>query len=510
MYVGGNDRPMVGPPKVPRPEIPNLAAGQPGLLAMMLLGLPAMSATPGSRLSDDLYSLYLAGLGWVILPFYGDQLAEVLPSDYESVDRGVDLIAIAIVAAAIWGGWRGGPVLVSRAGVIHELASGASTRKMLYPRLLRQVVARSAMVAVASSLGLALSLPGDYSVGQSVRVSIVLALAVALATCQSMLWHVLFANPGLPNVGVALTAIIGSAGPIAVVALGGSFFAGPGLGVLGGLALASVVGAVLCLEQAPIDRLWARARALETLRSSMQTVDFQKMLLDVRSVSDSKRSLGLALARPFMPTPVWRQVSALQHGLAGQLMRLVSAGGLVAVLVRYADLSQGIVALTIAGALAVIGVDLAVPIAATADQIPFLVHYRNGSGRVLQGQMFTAVVLGLAIGAVVTSGLWASGTKAALGALLLAFVATLAALMQARLGSPDVGSWAANYGPSFLGPMLWIRALSGPVLLVLATISISHQYFRPDSFASSWLQLTALIALLLAAITSNPLEKSLR
>lgn len=469
-----------------------------------------MSASPGSRLSDDLYSLYLAGLGWLILPFYGDGLAEVLPSNYQSVDRGVDILVAVVVASALWSGWRGGPLLVSRAGVIHELASGASRRAMLYPRLLRQITARAAIAAVGASLGLALSIPGEYSVGPSVTISVVAALAAALNASQSMLWHVAWSGGQRPNpVLVSLSAIApGVCISLSVAKV--SFFSGAGLGTLAGLTAASVSASVYLLDRAPIDRLWGRARALETMRSSMQTVDFQQMLLEVRRATDSQRRVGPALARAWMPTPLWRQVAALQHGLLGQLARLSTSCIAIVVLLRFADPGQGIVALVLAGCIALIGVDLAVPIGSTASQLTFLVHYRNGSARVLQGQMFTAVLVAMVIGGVVTATEWGVDVPTAQGVLLLFFVGTLASLMQARLGSPDVASWATTLGPASLGPLLWARALLGPLMLLGATIAISHQYLRPDSFGSGWMQITAFIAFALAGVTMNPLEKSLR
>ncbi len=473
------------------------------------------TATPGSRLSDDLYSLYLAGLGWLLLPFYGDGLAEVLPSDFDSIEPGVDIAVVVLALAAIWSGFRGGPLMVSRAGVLHELASGASRRQMLYPRFLRQLVARAAIAAIAGTVFLALSTPGEFEVSSSLTISVVALLAASISVSQSMVWHIVVSADGdqAPQgrapwfVAASLVAPLAL---VAVLATNRTFFTSTGLVVLLLAALFSLVIAIVGLEWAPVERLWSRARALETMRSSMQTVDFQQMLLDMRKVTDKPRVAGRPLARSWMPTPVWRQVTALQHGLAGQLARLAFAAGAIAALLIYSDPTHGIVALAIAGCIAIIGFDLAVPIAATADHLPFLVHYRHGSARVLQGQTFTAVAIGMSIGAVLTSSLWADSSQTAVGALLLFLVGTLAALMQARIGSPDVAKWASTFGPSSLGPLLWARALSGPLMLLAATVAISHQYFRPDEFATTWGNLTMVVAFSLAVVTMQPLEKSLR
>lgn len=473
------------------------------------------TATPGSRLSDDLYSLYLAGLGWLLLPFYGDRMSEVLPSDFASIEPGVDVAVAVLVVAAIWSGHRGGPLMVSRAGVLHELASGASRRKMLYPRFLRQLVARSAIAAIIGTVMLALSMPGDYEVSSSLTISAVAALAVGLSVSQSMIWHIVFsANEAFSPEGrkpwFIAAALLAPVVLVTLVATGHSFFASPGLPALVAVTVLSIAAALLGLEWAPIERLWSRARALETMRSSMQTVDFQQMLLDMRKVTDKPRVAGRPLARAWMPTPIWRQVSALQHNLSGQLARLGLASLVIVGLLTFSDPAHGIVALALAGCIAIIGFDLAVPLAATADHLPFLVHYRRGSARVLQGQTLTAVVIGMIIGAALTSGLWSGASKTAIGALVLFLVGTLAALMQARIGSPDTASLVTTLGPSALGPILWARALSGPLLLLAATVAVSHQYFRPDEFAATWGNVTVVIAFSLAIIAMQPLEKSLR
>ncbi len=481
--------------------------------------MPVMSATttptPGSRLSDDLYSLYLAGLGWLLLPFYGDRMAEVLPSDFTSIEPGVDIAVVVLALAAIWSGFRGGPLMVSRAGVLHELASGASRRQMLYPRFLRQMVARAAIAAIGGTVFLALTTPGEFEVSSSLTVSAIALLAAALAVSQSMIWHIVFsADSEQAPQGRALwfvaSSLVAPVVLIVVLVVNGSFFSGTGLLALLAASLFSVAVAIAGLDWVPIERLWSRARALETMRSSMQTVDFQQMLLDMRKVTDRPRVVGRPLARSWMPTPLWRQVTALQHGLAGQLTRLAMAAAAIAAMLTYSDPRHGVVALALAGCIAMIGFDLAVPIAATADQLPFLVHYRHGSARVLQGQTFTAIVVAMSIGLALTASLWSKSSALATGALLLFLVGTLAALMQARIGSPDVSKWASTFGPNSLGPLLWARALSGPLALLAATVAISHQYFRPDEFATTWGNLTMVVAFSLAVVTMQPLEKSLR
>lgn len=468
------------------------------------------SPSPGSRLSDDLYSLYLAGLGWLVLPFYGDGLSEVLPSDYASIDRGVDIGVAVVIVAAVWFGYRGGPLMVSRAGVLHELASGASRRTMLYPRLLRQLAARSALGAVAGSVILALSVPGEYELGPALSMSIVFAFGLALSVSQSMLWHVVFSSAAGRRPWFIAAALVPPVAAAAWAISGQTFFGGLGLLGLAAAAVGSLMMALLALDVTPIDRLWGRARALETLRSSMQTVDFQKLLLDMRSVSDRPKVARFSLAKPWMPTPVWRQVSALQHGLGGQLVRLGLACAVITSLLVFSDPANGVVALAIAASAAVIGFDLAVPIAGTADQIPFLVHYPRGSGRVLQSQMFTAVGLALVIGGAVTAGEWGDSTSNAAGTLILFMIGTLASLMQARIGSPDVAKMADVLPVSMIAPILWGRAVSGPLLLLGATIAVSHQHFRPDELGAVWTQVLLFCSFALVVVTLNPLEKSIR
>lgn len=469
-----------------------------------------MSASPGSRLSDDLYSLYLAGLGWLLLPMYGDVLAEVLPSDFATIEPGVNAAVTVGALSAIWTGYRGGPLAVSRAGVLHELASNASRRAMLYPRLLRQMTARSAIAAIGATILLALSTPGAYTLGSSVTISVVAALAMALVVAQSLIWHLVFSTTeGRQAWFVGLVSL----GPVIIVGLaltGTSLFGATGLLALLGLTALSIGLAVIGLDWVPVGRIWSRARALETMRSAMQTVDFQQMLLDMRRASDRPSSKGMNLAQPWMPTFVWRQLAALQHGLSGHLARLALASATIVALLALSDPTHGVVALALAGCVAIIGFDLAVPLAATADHLPFLVHYRNGSSRVLGGQMLVAITITMAIAALLTSWLWSNSPEAATGTVMLFGIGVLAALMQARIGSPDVASLASKFGASAVGPMLWGRALSGPILLLGATISISHQYFRPDGFATIWSQVTLVVAVALALVAIQPLERSLR
>ena len=136
----------------------------------MVSDVTAPVRTAQSRLSDDLYRLYLTALSWLLFPVYGEVFAAVLPSSPAAVEA---MFAIGVVAAQIgwlWSGIRGGPMMVLQGSIVHELLAPVSPRQTLAPQLLRQSLAWAAVGAVAS--GLLSSLGGEFSFAVAGRVSV--------------------------------------------------------------------------------------------------------------------------------------------------------------------------------------------------------------------------------------------------------------------------------------------------------------------------------------------------
>ena len=97
--------------------------------------------SPGSRLSDDLYRLYLMALAWLVFPVYGEGIAVVLPTADSTMRWVFPIIAVGVQLGSLWSGARGGPMSVSRASIIHELGAPVPAKRVLAPQLLRQAVA---------------------------------------------------------------------------------------------------------------------------------------------------------------------------------------------------------------------------------------------------------------------------------------------------------------------------------------------------------------------------------
>ncbi len=469
----------------------------------------AAMATPGSRLSDDLYSLYLAGIAWLLLPVYGNGLAVVLPSDVAGFDRTRDVLSACAVAGSVWIGFRGGPLLLNRAAVLHELGSTRSSRQVLIPRFLRQAVAYAALAAVGVTVLLAMSDAESFGFAEAGRSSVVALLAMFAAVSQAVGWLVVFKAPDGPRLPIAVVDALVVIGLAGAVAAGADLASGVGLGVLLGASVVSLGSAILALDHVPVDHLWRRAMALEDMRSAMQSFDFQQVLVSLRRAVDHSERRGPTpnLARPWMPLALWRYLATAQHGLLPRLGQFAVAAAGAGLLVAFADPADGIVALAVAAIGFVVGIELSSPVAATAGQMVFLVHYPRGSMSVLRRQTTTAVLLGLVV------GLIALGWQVALdpvvgGSVLALFVfGTLAASAQGRLGSPDLAQLATVLGPGGLGPILWARALLGPILSIALTIVVSHRWLRPSDIVAPWETFALFVVVGAFALATFPLEK---
>lgn len=464
--------------------------------------------TPGSRLRDDLYVLYLVALSWFLLPVYGQGVALLLPSDAPNFVHWLDVVVAAAGVAAVWWGTQGGPLVVSRAAVVHELGAPVSRISVLLPRMIRQALTGATFAGLGGALLLAIDGGLSDEFATPALVSLVCAVSATGVVFQAVLWLVVVHGRG-PRL---VLGAIGAAPPIGVmifVAGGGSLSSGRGLGLLAGGAVLSGVLATLALRWIPAERLWRRASALESMRSSMQTFDFQRMLLDLRRAGDQPRPGRLRLARDWMPLSLWRQLAAMQHSAARHTVRLAAATVALASIVWFADARQGLVMLALAAVAGFIGFEFSGALAATADQGVFVVHYRRGSGSVLRGQLVTMLLSCLLVAVLAISWQWTQAPDEALSALLLCGYGALGAALQARLGSPNLGAFVDVVGFEMLGPLLWGRAMLGPAVLLIGAVSLSHLVLRPAAEASQILVALAAATLAAAAAVGTwPLEKT--
>ncbi|MEZ5375848.1 MAG: hypothetical protein R2733_04990 [Acidimicrobiales bacterium] len=477
------------------------AAGGAGILWAM--------AAPGKKLSDDLYSLYLAAITWMLLPVYGNGLALVLPSDVSGFERTLDVMSALAVVGSAWVGFRGGPFLVNRAGVLHELQSPRPLRRSLLPRLMRQGVAYAALGAIVVTVLLAMSDAESFGFAEAGRSSLVAMLAMAVSVCTAVGWLVVFKGSSPHRVAIAVANLVIAAPVIVLVATDISLASGTGFAVLFGALATSAGVAAWALDAVPLDHLWRRATALEDMRSAMLSFDFQQVLVSLRRAIDQTEGRTKAhLARPWMPLQLWRYLATVEHGWHARLAQFVVAVGATALILQWTDPADGVIALSIAGLGFLLGVELSSPVAATTGQLVFLVHYRRPSSSILRRQTATALALASVLGLVAVGWELTVDAEIGLGVLVLFVFGTLAAAAQGRLGSPDLAQMASVLGPSGLGPALWARAFFGPTLVLALTIVVSHGWLHPDpSIDAPWPTLVATVVIAGAVVATYPLEK---
>lgn len=443
--------------------------------------------SPRSRLSEDLYTLYLAGFGWILLPVYISALTFLFPSQWDHIDDALNLGVPLLGLVGIWSGVRGGPMLLSRSGVLHELLSASSRRAMLAPHLARQTVMWMIVAAYVACGCWAMSRSETFGYGTLMTVSGVAALAAASSSFQAVLW--LVAGHTDDNSARRLVVAAAVSVPLAqtvALLIGLRFTTSWGLGVLLATVVVAALSAIVALEWAPVEKFWRRAVALESMRSAMMTFDFQRVILDLRKVTEQPLA-GTSTAIPsrFL-VPLWRLWAAMRHNLGWHIGRLAVLAGVVSGMYWWGDLGQGLVTLVAAACMFLVGVEISGPVAATASERAFLVHYPLGLGAVLLAQVTTTVLVGLFIGALIVGFGLVQSSPVTLGLLLLMLLGVLAATVQARLGSPDMAALVEKFGSDIARKVLLVRATLGPLLLFAATIGIYHQFFNNDVAGVPW------------------------
>jgi hypothetical protein len=464
-----------------------------------------------------MYSLYLAGIAWLVLPVYASVVAEVLPSDLGRFDRIVDSAAAVILVAPVWLGYRGGPILVNRAVVVHELGSPLGRRAVLLPRLIRQAAAYAALAALAADGLAAMGDPSSFGYRLAARSSFVAAVATFTATALTVSWLVVWkterADPeALPVASRRLVAAanLAAAGGVAAVVVSQRSLTSPigGVALLGALVLGSAA-AWLAAGSVPVHHLWRRATALEGMRSAALSFDFQRVLVSLRRAVDltEARRFPIPLARRWMPHGLWRYLAGFQRGWNTRFGQL-AAGAVAAGAVAIAGPSNGLVAVSISVAGMMTGLELASPVAAAAGQTYLAVHYPRGSMPVLRSHLLTAVA-SAAVVATLALG-WLAGrddptTAAGAGGLFV--FGTVASAVQGRLGSPDLVGLTDRFG-MWLPQVLWVRAFLGPLLCLGLTIVVFHGWLRPDG-SGGWALPAAVIVVTALVAAGYPLEKVL-
>lgn len=428
--------------------------------------------SPGSRLSDDLYRMYLLGLGWFVFPVYGAGFAEVLPTSSDTMRWAFAVATVLVAAGWLWSGARGGPMMVSRASIVHELGAPVSARAVLGPQLLRQGFGWASGGALAG--GVLTSVGNEYSFSTAFVVS----SAGFLLSFSAVAWaSVVMVAVRQPN-GVDRRYLASAVG--AAVAVAGVVFitrsATSGL-VIGVISIAAVAGGATAwhaLGSVPVPSLWSRARNLESVRSAFIEVDFHRMMTDLRGAGDNRPTGRTKLPPRF--TSLWRCVAPIRHAMPWSGLRLGMNLVAAVLLLAFAPLDQGIVLLSLAAVWLFVGYELTRGVAALADQVSFVLHYRQSSVPLLIGQVVASFALGALLIALVSGWRFSEDRSTATAAVLVAAMGIVGGAMQARLGSPDTMKMVSTYGLQTASGLLWARAAAAPITLVILVIVVFHGY----------------------------------
>ena len=275
--------------------------------------------TAQSRLSDDLYRLYLVALSWLLFPIYGEVFAAVLPSSTESVEWVFTIGVIAVQLGWLWSGIRGGPMMVLQGSIVHELLAPVSPRQTLAPQLLQQSLAWAAIGAVVS--GFLTSLGGQFTFAQAGRVSV----AGFLIGLGSIAWGVSVMT-GWRSHGQRRTMLVGGPVLAALITSIAVLTAGPvgsnvTLAVFAVTSLAGFGFAWMALDEIPIPSLWQRARRLESARSAFLEVDLHRMLVDLRRAGESA-PIGTTRLPTGRWLSAWRWAAPIRHAMPWSIIRL--------------------------------------------------------------------------------------------------------------------------------------------------------------------------------------------
>lgn len=410
-----------------------------------------------SRLVWPLYAFLLA---WIVLPVYAGVAANILPLEDADVDRFLTMVLVVGGALAAWSGLRGGPLLLSEAQVLLGLASGRSLPTRI--AVVRQAMFVGGFFGLGASWLTALATGGTPPVAEWVqRTGVGIAIGVAIV-CLAVLWNV--DGPFLLDRIGAIALAVG----MAAVAVSGATPEAH-VGLLGLLALASVVLAFVRAPDVRVDRLWNRSLVLAELQYGAALADYRSALASLRSARDGQR---IPRGRPgsgHLPVWLWRPLRSLSGSPMLVFVRVIAMVGGVALALVFLD---GVAAqlAAVAGILAVTAVDFTTPLASVVRH-PILHRSSRIPERITLvteatvGIALTVIagLIGYALVARITSvpQIWAVGA--------IALAAGGSSTVQARLGNPDIGSMIDRLGPDRVQNTLAIRA-AVPVVLLFLTV----------------------------------------
>lgn len=420
--------------------------------------------------------MYLMALGWLVFPVYGGFFAAILPTADTTLRWAYPIAAIYVQLGWLWSGSRGGPMMVSRASLVHELGAAVSPRTVLAPQLLRQAVGWG--VGGAAVGGVFTSLGDDYAFSTAFSVSAAAFLLLFGAVPWALVMMVGVRQAGLLRTLYLFSSVAAALCVTATVLIAQGITGGVVLGIFGVVTVAGAALAWHALDNIPVPTLWERSRNLESARSAMLEVDFHRMMADLRTAGEGKAE-GTTRLPGKVGLSWWRCIAPLRHALPWSAIRV--AANLIAgvLLVVFAPLDQGVVLLAVGTVWLAAGYELTRGLAALADQVAFFVHYPRSSFPLLVGQLFTSLALG--VGLILIANGWRfsiDGTEA-IAVLLIALMGIIGGAMQARLGSPDTTALVAKHGLDVASAALWARAAAGPLAVVVAVVLVFHGLLEP-------------------------------
>jgi hypothetical protein len=236
------------------------------------------------------------------------------------------------------------------------------------------------------------------------------------------------------------------------------------------LALAALALAAIRAGDIRLDRMWSRSLVLAELQYGAALLDYRSALASLRTSRDGPR---ISRGRPGvgrMPVWLWRPLRSLAGAPAIVLVRVVAmVGGVVVSLAVLQDTAARLAAL--AGVLAVGAVDLTAPLAAVVRS-PLMHRSSRVPGRLtLVAEGTIAVIATVIIGMVGFAFVYRlPGEVPASAVFFVAVAAGASSMIQARLGSPDLGAMIDRYGAERLHGSLAMRS-AAPVLALFLTVS---------------------------------------
>lgn len=412
-------------------------------------------------MSRLMWPLYLFLVTWLVLPVYATIIAGLLPLGDADIDRFLKLIIIFTGLLAWWSGFRGGPLLMSEAQVLLGLSDPSGLPARI--AVLRQALFVGGFFGIGTAWLTAMAAGGNPEWALSAQRTLV-GFEVGIAVvCLAVLWNV--DGPRWLDRGAAfvISALIVTAALLGETV---ESLLGP-LGILAFLALAL---AVVRSPDIRFDQLWGRSRVLAELQYGAALMDYRSALASLRASRDGPRVPRGRPGTGRLPVWLWRPLRSLAGSPSLVFVRIVAmVGGVALFLSVLQDTAARLVA--VAGVLAIGAVDLTTPLASVVSR-PLLTRSSRIPARVtLVAETIVGITLTLGAGMAgwaIVSGI--PGEVHAPAVVAVTIAAGASSVIQARLGSPDLGSIISRFGPERVQGTLATRA-AAPVVALLLTVS---------------------------------------